>query len=396
MIVGGTFGFLVSTATFKFFRADSDPNNSGILKKLEQAAQNKFNPNQSTITDVVEKTNPAVVSIIISKDMPIIERYWGSPFGTFKDFFPSFGSGAQDPEQGQTQKQEIGGGSGFLISPDGYVVTNRHVIFDPQAEYTILTNDEKKYPARILDSDSLNDIAVLKIDPPQNSEKFPYLELGDSDQLKVGQTVIAIGNSLGEFRNTVSLGIVSGLHRNITTGGGFEQAENLSKLIQTDAAINQGNSGGPLLDINGQVIGINVAKASGADNIGFALPINPIKTIIDTIKNQGRIIRPYIGIRYILNNKNIAQQNNLPYDYGALILRGETINDLAVVPGSPADKAGLRENDLILELDGQKITDQNTPSEVIYVKKPGEQMKVKVWSQGEIKNLKIILAESGK
>jgi serine protease Do len=390
MIVGSVFGLLVSLATIKYANTNGLKNSSeGTSEENKREKSNlSQDANESTIIDVVDKSNPAVVSIIISKDIPIIEHYYENPFEGFEGFF-----GWEVPrvrEKG-TEKREIGGGSGFLISSDGYLVTNKHVVSDEEAEYTVLTNEGEKFEVQILDRDPVNDIAILKINP--SSTKLPYLELGDSSSLKVGQSVITIGNALGEFRNTVSKGIISGLKRDITAGNNFGYSENLSELIQTDAAVNQGNSGGPLLDLEGKVIGVNVAMANGAENIGFALPINLVKVAAESVKQEGKIIRPFIGIRYIINNEEIAEENELDYNYGALIQRGEKIGQLAIIPGSPADKAGLAENDIILEINGKKIEESYTPSSAIADKKPGDKITLKIWSKGIVKDTELTLGE---
>ena len=227
---------------------------------------------ESAITETINKVNPAVVSIIVTKDVPIVEQYFEN-FDPFEEFFRDpFGGGFnfQIPrirEKG-TEKREVGGGSGFFVSKDGLVVTNRHVVSDTAAEYTVLTNDGEKHEAEVLARDPILDIAILKI----KAGNVPYLEFGDSSKIKLGQKVIAIGNALGEFRNSVSVGVVSGLSRSIVAGDNFGRSELLEEVIQTDAAINPGNSGGPLLDINGKVIGVNVAVSRGAGNIGFSLP----------------------------------------------------------------------------------------------------------------------------
>jgi len=344
---------------------------------------------ESAIVKAVEKASPAVVSIIISKDVPKIQNFFENPFD-FDPFFNPFGSGSgnQNNQRG-TEKQEIGGGSGFIVSADGLIATNRHVVSDQEASYTVMTNDGKKYDAQVMAIDPTNDVAILKI----SASGLPVLDLGDSANLKIGQTVIAIGNSLGEFRNTVSKGIISGLKRNVTAGDGFGQAETLSEVIQTDAAINPGNSGGPLLNINGQVIGVNVAMAQGAENIGFALPINLVKKDIESVKSKGKIVQPYIGVRYIPVTKDLQKQNNLPFDYGALVLRGEKMTDLAVVPGSPADKARVVENDIILELNGQKIDENHQLGDLIAKFNIGDTISLKIWHKGEEKTVPVKLEE---
>lgn len=346
---------------------------------------------ESAVVKAVDKASPSVASIIISKDISKIQSSFADPFG-LDPFFNPFGSSGNSNSQNNqdgTQKQEIGGGSGFIVSSDGLVATNKHVVSDESASYTVMTNDGKKFDAKVLAIDPVNDVAILKID----AANLPVLELGDSTNLKIGQTVIAIGNSLGEFRNTVSKGIISGLKRNVTAGSGLGDSEKLSEVIQTDAAINPGNSGGPLLDINGKVIGVNVAMAQGAQNVGFALPIDIIKKDIDSVKTQGKIVQPYIGVRYTSITKDIQTRNNLSYDYGALILRGQQITDFAVVPGSPADKAGIVENDIILELNNTKIDTEHQLSDLIAKYSVGDTVTIKIWHKGEEKTVQVKLEE---
>ncbi len=340
----------------------------------------------SAVIDVVDKSSPAVVSIIISKNVP------ATPSSS--NLFGPFGAPLlqQDPQSGQgsVTQQQIGGGSGFFITSDGFILTNKHVVDDPQASYMVVTNDNKQYPATVLAQDPARDVAVIKVD----GTNFPILPLGNSDSLKIGQTIIAIGNSLGEFTNSVSRGIVSGLGRNVDAGFGFGPSERLTNIIQTDAAINPGNSGGPLIDIEGNVIGINVAMAQGAQNVGFALPINQAKRIIDQAKGGPKISIPFLGVRYIAIDANIQKQAKLPFDYGVLVQRGSQMTDLAVIPGSPADKAGIVENDIILEVNGQKITADNQLGDIIARYNVGDTLTLKVWHKGQTKDVQATLQES--
>ena len=351
---------------------------------------------ESRVIQVAEQADPAVVSIVITKDVPIIERYHeNDPFGDgfFNDFFGN-GFDLRIPRQRQngTEKREVGGGSGFFISADGLVVTNRRVVDDDKADYTILTNDGKKYDAEVLAKDTALDVAVLKVD----GKNFKYLQFGNSDILKPGQTVIAIGNALAEFRNSVSVGVVSGLSRSITAGDAFGKSEQLEGVIQTDAAINPGNSGGPLLDIKGQVIGINVAVERGAENIGFALAANTVKSIVDSVQKHGEIVRPYLGVRYVQITESLKKKNNLIVDYGALIQRGETAEDLAIIPGSPADKAGLVENDIILAVDDVKLELGKSLAAIIRQKTVGQTIRLKIWHRGQEKEINVKLEKAPK
>ncbi len=377
-VCGGAAGFIgAKTAT------SSQP----FLKNIENLVSNR-DVNSKIASDgivgVVDKASPAVVSIIVTKDLPKINP---NVPDIFRQFFGN--SAVPGTGSGETQKQEIGGGSGFILSDDGFIVTNKHVVADEAAEYTVLLNNGDKHPAKVLARDPLNDVAVIKID----ATKLPTLNLGDSDSLKPGQSVIAIGNALGEFRNTVSTGVVSGLARSITASSGNFSSEKLVGLIQTDASINPGNSGGPLLDTAGRVVGINVAVAQGAQNIGFALPINQVKETIESVRKNGRLIRAWLGVRYIAVTPELAKENKLAKDYGVLVLKGEQPTDLAVMPGSPADKAGIEENDIILEADGKKLTEENPLSMIIARRKPGDILKLKVLHNGREKDTTVVLEE---
>ncbi len=353
---------------------------------------------ESRVIDIVEKVNPAVVSIVITKDVPIIEQYYQeyNPFNNdfFNNFFGGNGFGFRIPQQRQkgTEKREVGGGSGFFISSDGFVVTNKHVVDDDKAEYTILTNDGKKYDAKILAKDSALDVAILKV----AGKGFHYLLFGNSDRLKSGQTVIAIGNALAEFRNSVSVGVISGLSRSIVAGDSSGKSEQLEGVIQTDAAINPGNSGGPLLNLQGNVIGVNVAVERGAENIGFALPSNTVKSIVDSVKKHGEIVRAYLGVRYVQITESLKKKNNLTVDYGVLVLRGATEEELAVVPGSPADKAGIVENDIILEIDRVKLEQGKSLASIVRQKGVGDTVRLKILHKGKEKEVEVKLEKAPK
>ncbi len=332
---------------------------------------------EEAVVSAVESASPSVVSIIISKDLPIVQDCAYDPFGNvpeeFRQFFGNQPQFSVPCEKGK-QKQEVGGGSGFIVSEDGMILTNKHVVADTGAEYTVLTNDGKKYGALVLARDPLQDLAVIKIDAPLGGLKAA--KLGNSDTVKLGQTAIAIGNSLGEFRNTVSVGVISGLARTITASGDGIGSEQIRGVMQTDAAINPGNSGGPLLNLKGEVIGINTAIASGAQNIGFSIPINQAKRDINSVKTTGSIKTPYLGIRYVLVNEDIAKKQSLAVGYGALI-RG-TSDGPGVITDSPAAKAGLKAEDIILELDGEKITEEKPLTTMLQKYSVGDLITLKV------------------
>lgn len=354
-----------------------------ILEKETIFSQERF------VIDAVKKSNPAVVSIIITKEVPTYETYIdpNQPANPFGDLFPGFNFSVPQYRQKGTEKKEVGGGSGFFVSSDGLIVSNKHVVSQKDVEYTVYTNDGKKHAAKVIARDPVLDIALLKVE----GKNFPSLSLGDSDRLEVGQNVIAIGNALAEFRNTVSVGVISGLARSVVAGDSSGGSELLDHVIQTDAAINPGNSGGPLLDLSGKVIGVNVAIVQGSQNIGFALPVNSIKGAIESVKATGKIFRPYLGIRYVAINAEIKEKNNLSVDYGILVKAGANPSDLAVIPGSPADKAGIIENDIILEIDGVKLDNKTNVASLIRQKSIGQKINLKIIHKGEEKNVSVTL-----
>ncbi len=351
---------------------------SGVTTTIERTEE------ESATTDAVEKVRPAVVSVVITKDL-------SKMYGQFYDdnFFSPFFKITPPAENGDG-KQEIGGGTGFFASSDGMIITNKHVVQDKDADYTVITQSGDKYEARVLARDPVEDFAVLKVD----GENFPTVELGDSDTLKVGQTVIAIGNSLGQYQNSVTKGIVSGLGRDITAGDSSgRSSEKLQNIIQTDAAINQGNSGGPLISLSGQVVGINTAVDFSGQLVGFALPVDEIKDELNSVRETGKIKKPYLGVRYVLLDEEIAKKNDFSYSYGALVVRGENVTDLAVAPGSPADIAGIEENDIILEVNGSKINSDNDLSSYVQSFKVDDVIRLKIWHDGEEKQVEMKLME---
>jgi serine protease Do len=361
------------------------------LPQLRTALKPQVTEEQATV-DVVKKASPAVVSIVISKDVPVWEQVNSNPFGNndfFNQFFNGMGFSMPQYQQKGTEKQEIGAGTGFIVSSDGTIVTNRHVVSDESAEYTVVMSDDKKYAAKIIGRDTVNDIAILKIE----GTGFPTIALGDSDSLQVGQSVIAIGYALGRFGNTVSTGIISGLQRSITAGDGLGSAESLYDVIQTDTAINPGNSGGPLLNTKGEAIGVNVAIVQGSQNIGFALPINDIKKVVSGVAATGKISRPFLGVRYRAIDDAMRKANQLTVDYGVIVIRGQNEGELAVMPGSPADKAGIVENDIILEINGEKITESNPLQYMVTKFSVGDTVKLKVMHKGEEKTVEVTLTE---
>ena len=322
---------------------------------------------ESAVINVVEKTSPSVVTVSAKTPSRRILEF--SPFGGIT------------PRQQGGEPQDIG--SGFIVSADGLVVTNKHVVSVANASYKVITKDNKEYDVKEINRDPANDIAILKID----ASGLSPVELGDSTNLKVGQFVIAIGTALGEFRHTVTTGVISGLGRGITAGSALEGfVERLDDVIQTDAAINPGNSGGPLMNSSGQVIGINVAVAQGAQNVGFAIPINVVKDSLNNFKTTGKFpAKPFLGVQYQMVSKDAALLNDVPQ--GAYVIE--------VVSDSPADKAGVEINDIIVEFDGKKVAQEDGGlAEVISGKKVGDAVKVRIFRDGKTLDFEATLAEA--
>jgi serine protease Do len=316
----------------------------------------------SAVIDVVKKVSPAVVSIIGKSQVT--------------DFF-----GFTIPQEGR--------GSGFIITSDGLILTNKHVVGDENAEYTVFTADGKNFLAKVLDRHPTLDLAIIKIE----ASSLPVLVLGDSEKLQVGEWVVAIGNALGEFENTVTVGVISAKDR-VLKDSTDRPIPELTGLIQTDAAINQGNSGGPLLNLSGQVIGINTATAPKGvgEGIGFAIPINAGKSAIESVKKSGKIVTPYLGVRYLPIDKRVAKLNNLPVDYGALVLRSSP-TEVAVIPGSPADQAGIKENDIILEINGDRIDENHSLATLLLKYNVGDKVTLKYLREGKEATTEVTLEE---
>jgi serine protease Do len=332
---------------------------ANILQQGSGSQNVKIVTEESVVIDVVKKSGPSVVTI--AETSPQLSQS-NDPFSFFTS--PGERSGTQSDEP-----QNIG--SGFLVTNEGYVVTNKHVVSDSGAKYTVVTQTDKKYAVEKIYRDPLNDIAILKINPAQNNETLKPLELGDSSKLQVGQLVIAIGTPLGEFNNSVTTGVVSGLGRGITAGSAFEGfAEQLDNVIQTDAAINPGNSGGPLLNSGGQVIGVNTAVSQSGQGIGFALPINVIKDSLKNFNETGQFNRPFLGVQYQMITRDEALRNEIPE--GAYIRN--------VVSGSAADKAGVQQGDIVTKIDGQKLEAGKLElAQIVSKKKVGDNMTMTIW-----------------
>jgi serine protease Do len=331
------------------------------------------------VIKVIKKVMPSVVSIAIAERLTDLEKQFP------KGFNPTIPDGTAD-SRGMVQ---TGGGSGFIVAANGLILTNKHVVSEKKAEYTVILSDGRSFPATILSRDPINDVAILKID----AKGLPCVRLGDATQLQLGQSLIAIGNALGIFRNTVSVGIVSGLSRSITAQSEPDAPpQEMRGLIQTDAAINPGNSGGPIVDSDGLVVGVNAAIVSGAQSIGFAIPVNAARRDIDDIKKYGRIRRPLLGLRYTMIDKEFQKKMSLGVDYGALVMR-ETQHDDAVIIDSPAEKAGILENDVVLTFNGKKLDREHPIVDFLEESNVGDVVELSILRDGKEFLAKAVLEE---
>ena len=319
-----------------------------------------------SIPDVVDAAGESVITISIKKQQTVIDPFSG---GGIFNFGPMvFGN----PGQQKTEQVQQDIGTGFVVNAQGMVVTNKHVVSDTQAQYSIIDQEGNEYQVEKIYRDPTNDLAILQA----TGIKKPALPLGDSDGVRVGESVIAIGTALGEFRNTVTTGVVSGLGRGITAGNGLSQFEQIDGVIQTDAAINPGNSGGPLINAQGKVIGVNVAVSQSAQNIGFALPINVVKASLDNFNATGQFDRPVLGVRYQTISEQAALANEVP--------QGAYVVD--VITGSTAEQIGIQKGDIITAIDGTKLKDTEL-AVALNKLKVGQKVTIEIWRSGEFKQL---------
>lgn len=339
----------------------------GITERVRQTVLSE----ESIVVDVAERMSPSVVTVSAVTERTVTDSFFSDPFGFFNN---------QPGGEPEIIEQDIG--TGFIVSADGLVVTNKHVVGVSNVQtYKVILKDGSEYEVTNVWRDPLNDLAILKID----AAGLPVAELGDSDNLKVGQFVIAIGTALGEFRHTVTTGVISGLGRGIQAGSGYGFVETLDNVIQTDAAINPGNSGGPLLNSVGQVIGVNVAVSQGAQNIGFAIPINIIKDSLNTFNETGQFNRATLGVRYREIGEETALLNEVPA--GSYIVE--------VIAGTAADEAGLQPGDIIVELDDVRISDiEGGLAKVLIEKRVGQRVTIDVYRRGESISLSATLKGS--
>ncbi|MCX6737545.1 MAG: trypsin-like peptidase domain-containing protein [Candidatus Parcubacteria bacterium] len=338
-----------------------------------------------------EKSIPAVVGVLVTKHISLIEKELGENAWQYSSpVFNYLGNNEKIDENGMVK---LAGCSGFFIDQKGTVLTNRHVVADSTSAYTVIWND-KEYPAKILAIDEINDLAFLKIE----AEKTPYLWLGDSSKLRLGQTIVAIGNALGEFQNTVSRGIISGLSRYVTANTintlGKNETQKIMGLIQTDAAINPGNSGGPLIDLRGNVIGINAVAIIGVENIGFAIPSNKAIRAWHDFQKYGKLIQRSLGFKYIILNPELKKEHNFQISEGAYIPFECNNQEENIDPNGLANKAGIKRGDIIIAINNKKITLDALPETIIERIEVGADLIFTIMRERKILKLKEIFSPS--
>lgn len=365
LIVGGIvlLVVLIGVVGVLLFRQLSNPSANQTGATQHQGLNNDGNKvttqEEEDIASVASKVSPSVVSITTKS------------------------SGSSSPYFG-TQEEE-GAGTGLIVSKDGYIMTNKHVIEGANTVNVIQADGTSYDNVKILGTDPLNDVAFLKVDGVSN---LPAVELGDSTTVRVGQKVVAIGNSLGQYQNTVTSGIISGTGRPVSAQSG-DSVENLTDLLQTDAAINPGNSGGPLLNLKGQVIGINTAIVQDAQGIGFAIPINSTKGVLKGVLAGKGVQRAYIGVNFIPITADVAKYYNLPVKKGAYVYSSDSQS--GVIAGGPADKAGLKDKDVITKVGGIEIGDQGGMASLVGEYAPGDTVQLTVLRGGQTLTLNVTL-----
>lgn len=340
---------------------------------------------QEHITSTIRQTMPSVVSILLSEHLAAIQS---KHHPTAYPFFPKHQRALQESLD-QDHPAYAGGGSGFVVDASGLIVTNKHVVSDAKLDYVVVTTDGRHLPATVLTMDPLNDVAILKVD----ADDLIPVTFGDASKLELGTCVLAIGNALGVFKNTVSFGIVSGLSRSVSAQSDKRgQTHELRGLVQTDAAINPGNSGGPLVTLDGKVVGINAALITGAQNISLAIPISAIIRDLGDLKAYGHIRRPYLGMRYVIVGESFARQLGAPVTSAAYVT-GETPADRGVLPGSPAEKAGITDEDLVTTCDGRLLSDDYTFQDVLEAAQVGQTLELSVWRGNKSRIVFVTLEE---
>lgn len=334
---------------------------SGLVGQRESITEKRSIVSQEgeVVADVAEQVSPSVVSIVTESQASL----------------------------GYRSYTREGAGTGIIISKDGYVLTNKHVVDGVRSVHIVLADGTTYEDVRVIGSDPANDVAFLKI---AGAKDLTPATIGDSSKVEVGQKVIAIGNALGQYQTSVTSGIISGLGRPIVAGGNGQDAESLSNLLQTDAAINPGNSGGPLVNLNGEVIGINTAVDQDAQGIGFAIPINDAKGLIESVTKKGELSRAFLGVSHVMLTSEVAKYYKLSVSEGAYIVNED---GSAVSSGSPAEKAGLKPGDVIVKIDGKKLNSTYPLLSAVSQYQPGDTVSVTYVRDKKESTTQVTLAE---
>ena len=378
-IIGGIIALHINPDTYSFLGEPSFQRN--IADQNNEQVSQPYLPQTTTeerITKIGEEYVDSIVAIVATKDLPAFEQCFISPF-------PGFSIPNQCPT-GSTESRETGSGSGFVVA-DNIVLTNKHVVADREAKYSIITFENKTLDAEVITRDPVEDLALLRVD----NLNLQSVQLGDSDNITVGQIVVAVGNALGQFENSFSFGIISGLKRTVIASSGLgSRNDTLQEIIQTDAAINPGNSGGPLFNLSGDVIGVNVAYAAQANSISFAVPINRIKKTLQQVEQTGTVQYPFLGISYVSISPQIKEEYNLSLSNGAYVISQDSRNP-AVLQGSSAQKAGVQNYDIITHINDTPINENNLLSSVLRNYSVGDQVQLRIHRQGKSITLTAIL-----
>jgi len=364
IVVVGTLYFLSATPTGERLRNQLGLSNLKSFNIQTSSTDKVVVEESSAFIDATKNASPSVVSIT-------------STGKTVRDIF---GLGVIQAPQTS--------GTGFIVTSDGLIVTNKHVV-DGSEVFNVTTAEGKSYNGKVVGRDPANDIAFLTVD----AHGLPVANLGDSDKVQVGQWVIAIGNALGELQNSVTVGVISAKERSATPSDGQGNIESLDGLFQTDAAINPGNSGGPLVNVKGQVIGMNTAIAGNAQNIGFAIPVSDLKKDLDSYRKSGKIVQPYLGVRYQPITKALAKTLDLPVEAGALLASANNIS--AIASDSPAEKAGLKDKDIIIKINNDQVTETLPLARLIRRYNPGDSVKITLLRDKKEQVVTLVLGSLG-
>lgn len=367
LLMGGIWMTSQNEQYFHGDKAFADQGNTANATATSAPVTNLPVTSDNIIADMVKQAGPAVVRIETTV-LPKRNQIQADPFRQFFDMSPFFDLPNQAPTSGL--------GSGFIINQDGYILTNNHVIDGADTIQVFISGQDKPIAARVVGRDPELDLAVLKI----NSDgKLPYLKLGDSDKIEVGEWSVAIGNPFG-LDHTVTVGVISAKGRPLTING-----QNFKNLLQTDASINPGNSGGPLLNLKGEVIGINTAINAQGQGLGFAIPINTAKSVLDDLITKGKVSHPWVGIGVYTLTKDLANYYGLSVEEGVLISQ--------IYNNSPAEKAGLQPGDVVLEIDRQKVTTSEQLVDIISKAKVGEVKRFLINRQGKLITVAVSIGE---